>query len=86
MAARVGKLAAHIPGGAATVTSSWPSEDRLAVTVSTMGQDIPCTIDVEDALLRVTLHLSGMLKLMAGPISAIVRQQGERMVLADKRG
>jgi hypothetical protein len=84
MGARVGKIAKYIPGGAATVTSSWPSEYRLAVTVSTFGQDIPCTIDAEDTLMRVTLHLPGIVKLMAGPISTAVRRQGERMV-QDKR-
>jgi hypothetical protein len=85
MAAGIGKLASHIPGGAATVTSSWPSDDRLALTVATMGVEVPCTVDAEDSRLRVTLHLTGMLSLMAGPISAIVQKQGERLVLEDKR-
>lgn len=84
MESRVGKLASHIPGSAATVTSSWPSADRMALTVLTMGVEVPCTIDAEDTRLRVTLHLSGMLSLMAGPISAVVRQQGERLMLEDR--
>lgn len=84
MATRVDKLASHIPGGAATVTSSWPSADRLALTVATMGVEVPCTVDAEDSRLRVTLHLPGMLGLMAGPISAIVQKQGERLMLDDK--
>lgn len=84
MESRVGKLASHIPGGAATVTSSWPSADRMALTVSTMGVEVPCTIDAEDTRLRVTLHLPGMLSLMAGPISAVVRQQGEGLMLEDR--
>lgn len=83
MANGVGKLASHIPGGAATVTHSWPSADRLALTVATMGVEVPCTVDAEDNMLRVTLELPGMLALMAGPISAIVRKQGERLVLDD---
>ncbi len=82
-AARVGKLASHIQGGAATVTHSWPSADRMALTVSTMGVEVPCTIDAEDTLLRVTLELPGMLGLMAGPIVAIVKSQGERLMLSD---
>lgn len=84
MASRVDKLASHIPGGAATVTSSWPSTDRMVLTVATMGVEVPCTVDAEDTRLRVTLHLPGMLSLMAGPIAAIVQKQGERLMLDDK--
>ncbi|MEJ7934866.1 polyhydroxyalkanoic acid system family protein [Sphingobium sp. AN558] len=84
MAAGVGKLVSRIPGGAATVTHDWPSADRLALTVSTMGVEVPCTVDAEDAMLRVTLHLPGMLSLMAGPIAAVVQQQGERLMIEDR--
>lgn len=83
MAKGVGKLAAHIPGGAATVTHSWPTADRLALTVATMGVEVPCTVDAEDERLRVKLELPGMLGLMAGPIAAIVTSQGERLMLGD---
>ena len=83
MAKGVGKLASHIPGGAATVTHSWPTADRLALTVVTMGVDVPCMVDAEDKRLRVTLELPGMLRLMAGPIAAIVKSQGERLMLSD---
>ncbi|WP_310227304.1 polyhydroxyalkanoic acid system family protein [Sphingobium xenophagum] len=80
----VGKLASHIPGGAAAVTHSWPSAERLALTVATMGVEVPCTVDAEDSRLRVTLHLPSMLSLMSGPIAAIVEKQGERLMLDDK--
>jgi hypothetical protein len=83
MAKGVGKLASHIPGGAATVTHSWPSADRLALTVATMDVEVPCTVDAEDERLRVTLELPGMLRLMAGPIAAIVKSQGEKLMLSD---
>lgn len=84
MAAGIGKLASHIPGGAATVTHSWPSQNQLSLTVTTMGVKVPCTVDAEDARLRVTLLLPAMLSLMLGPIKAIVQQQGERLLLDKK--
>lgn len=80
----VGKLASHIPGGAANVTHSWPSADRLALTVATMGVEVPCTVDAEDNRLRVILHLPGLLSLMSGAIAAIVEQQGQRLMLDDE--
>jgi len=84
MAARIGKLASHIPGGAATVTHSWPSADRMALTVTAMGAEVPCTVDAEDDRLREMVHLSGMMSLMADPISAVVQSQGARLMLDDK--
>lgn len=84
MEAGIGKLASHIPGGAATVTHSWPSQDQLSLTVATMGVEVPCSVDAEDAHLRVTLQLPAMLSLMSGPIKAIVQQQGERLLLDKK--
>jgi hypothetical protein len=84
MAAGIGKLASHIPGGAATVTHSWPSQDRLSLTVTTMGVEVPCTVDAQATSLRVTLQLPAMLSLMSGPIKAIVQQQGDRLLLDKK--
>lgn len=83
MATRITKLASHIPGSAATVTSAWPSADRMALTVSTMGVEVPCTVHAEENLLRVTVHLPAMFGLMAAPISAMIRSQGERLMLDD---
>lgn len=62
--AGIGKLASHIPGGAATVSHSWPSQDQLSLTVTTMGVEVPCTVDAEDTRLRITLQLPAMLSLM----------------------
>ncbi|MEJ7925744.1 hypothetical protein WG908_03115 [Sphingobium sp. AN641] len=56
----------------------------MALTVFTMGAEVPCTIDAEDTRLRVTVHLSGMTSLMAGPISSVIQSQGARLMLNDK--
>ncbi|AHE51870.1 polyhydroxyalkanoic acid system family protein [Sphingomonas sanxanigenens] len=84
MAAKVGDLPKHIPGGMAEVRSSWPSEDRMNVVVSAMGQDVVCDLDVQDHLVRVSLVLPPLLGMMSGMIEAVVRERG-RSVLEDKR-
>jgi hypothetical protein len=81
MASRVGDLPRHIPGGIASVTSSWPTIDRMRVDVTAMGQVIPCTLDIEDDLVRASITLPGMLGLMARPIEALVRQRGKDLLL-----
>ncbi|CAN5257215.1 hypothetical protein BH10PSE12_BH10PSE12_05430 [soil metagenome] len=83
MSSRVRDLPQHIPGGMATVTSSWPAQDRMIVTVCVLGQEVPCTLDVEDAVVRASIQLPGMVSLMAGPIASIVRQRGEDLLLDD---
>jgi hypothetical protein len=77
----VAKLPSYIPGGIAQVHHSWPSEDRMALEVRTFGQVIPAHVDLMLGRVRVTLRLPGMLKLMAGPIEAMVRKSGEQLLL-----
>ena len=81
MKARVGNLAAKLPGGAATVTSSWLAEDRMRLDIVTMGQTIAAVLDVEDRLVRVSLDLPPMLAFMSGAIAAIVKRSGEELLL-----
>lgn len=83
MEAGIGKLAKSLPGGG-EVSHSWPTPDRMALDISVMGQSIPTTLDVEDDLIRVSLKLPMMLAMMAGAIKGVVRQQGEKMLLADR--
>lgn len=84
MATRIGDLHRHIPGGMATVESAWPSEDRMVVDVAAMGQKVTATLDVEDALVRISLLLPPSLSFMSGMISGIVRERAQDLLLEDK--
>jgi hypothetical protein len=77
-------IASSPPTFPAALPPSWPSQNQLSLTVATMGEEVPCTVDAEDARLRVTPQLPAMLSLMSGPIKAIVQQQGERLLLDKK--
>lgn len=79
--ARIGELPSHIPGGAAQVRSSWPSEDRLLVDVTALGQAVAAAIDVDDRVIRVRLDLPPILGLAAGPIVAAVRRNAATLLL-----
>ena len=57
MRSRVGELKDHIPGGMATVASSWPSENEMALEVGAMGQTVSARLEVQDTLVRVHLVL-----------------------------
>ncbi|MET0363201.1 MAG: polyhydroxyalkanoic acid system family protein [Sphingobium sp.] len=77
------KLPSHIPGGLADIQHSWPMESRMVLEVRTFGQVIPANVDLMPGFVRVTLRLPGMLKLMAGPIEAVVRKSGEQLLLSN---
>jgi putative polyhydroxyalkanoate system protein len=82
IAANIGSLQGHIPGGAA-VTSNWVG-DRLDLGINAMGQTVDASISVEDAQARVHVELGGMLGMLAAPIAAAIRAKAPDL-LEDKR-
>ncbi|MEY2882669.1 MAG: hypothetical protein RL490_393 [Pseudomonadota bacterium] len=81
LAAGMGSLGDHIPGGVAEVLTEWTSPDRMALTVVAMGQRLMATLDVTDTLVRVSFTLPGMMGFMAGAIAAAVRREGDKLLL-----
>ena len=78
---RIGELAGHIPGGAADVRTSWPSEDRMDLSVAAMGQTVAALLDVEDSVIKLRLQLPPMLSFLAGPIERAVRKNAAKALL-----
>jgi hypothetical protein len=81
MRERVGALGSFVPGGAATVNATWPSESRMALEVAALGQTVSGTADVTDSNVRLTLVLPGMLAMMSGPIASAIRGEGSKLLL-----
>ncbi|SFR83666.1 polyhydroxyalkanoic acid system family protein [Sphingomonas jatrophae] len=81
VAARLGELPGHLPGGAAEVHSTWRSEHELALDIAAMGQRLSATLDIQDRIIRVTMALPPMLAFMAGAISAAVQKKGSQLLL-----
>ncbi len=81
IAANVGSLQNHIPGGAA-VTSNWVG-DRLDLGITALGQSVDASISVEDTQARVHVELSGMLGMLAAPIAAAIKAKAPDL-LEDK--
>lgn len=81
LAARVGDLPGHIPGGVAEVKSSWPTADRMIIEITALGQGVMATLDIEDTKVRASFTLPAMLGFMAGAIEAAVRKRGAQLLL-----
>lgn len=73
------KLQQHIPGGG-TVDATWTTETTLDMKITAMGQTVPVQLLVENAMVRGTVSVPIMLKMMSGPISDFVKTSAQKML------
>src|SRR3954469_10997433 len=81
IAANIGSLERHIPGGA-NVRSQWTG-NSLGLTIGAMGQEIVARIDVAESIVHVEVDLPPMLAFFAKPIEALLAREGG-VLLEDK--
>lgn len=74
------EIADHIPGGMAKVATDWPSEDRMNLTISTMGQSLRGIVNIEESQLVFEIALPPALGFMEPIISGAIRQQGQKLL------
>ena len=77
---RIHELADHIPGGMAEVTTSWPSEDRMTMRVSAMGQQRDGHVDVEDNQVVFQVVLPAALSFVEPIIEKALRKGGQKLL------
>lgn len=82
---RSGEIGNFVPGGAAEVTTSWPNEDRMDLTVKAMGQGIDGRVLIEEGQVVFEVDLPMALSFVEPMISGAIRSQGQKM-LADHSG
>lgn len=73
-------IADGIPGGMAEVTTSWPSEDRMALSIAAMGQALTGHIDIEDGRVVFVMELPGALGFVQPIVENAIRQQGQKLL------
>lgn len=81
--AGIPKLGQHIPGGG-QVDAQWPSEDRVKMAITAMGQKIDVELLVEEAAIKAKLAVPLMLSMMAKPIAEFVKTSAEKMLAPPK--
>lgn len=74
------EMADHIPGGMAEVTTAWPSEDRMTMRVSAMGQNLDGHVDLEEGQLVFEIDLPPALGFLEPMISGAVRDKGQKLL------
>ena len=73
------KIGDSIPGGGA-VTTAWPSDDRMTMDISAMGQSLRAHVDLEPGQLVLEVDLPPALSFMEPMISGAIRQQGQKLL------
>jgi uncharacterized protein involved in copper resistance len=73
------RLADGMPG-MAEVTTDWPSEDRMRLSVRAMGQVVDGHVDVEEAQVIFHVTLPPALGFFQPIVEGAIRQQGPRLL------
>ena len=71
----------NIPGGMAEVQTGWPSEDRMTMAVTALGQTINAHVDIEDQQVVFVVDVPPALGFVKPIIEGAIRQQGEKLLL-----
>ncbi len=69
-----------IPGGMAEVSTDWPSEDRMILTVNAMGQDVLGSIDLEPGQVVLEIDVPAALSFLKPMISSAVKKEGQKLL------
>ena len=69
-----------IPGGMATVETSWPNEDRMDMAIEAMGQTMSGHIDIEDGQVVFHMTLPAALGFLTPMIEGAIRKQGQTLL------
>jgi hypothetical protein len=78
------EIADGFPGGMAEVSTSWPSEDRMSLAISAMGQHLNGAIQIEDAHVVIELDLPPALGFLEPIVSSAVQSQGQKLLAPPK--
>lgn len=84
MQARGHEIGDNIPGGMAEVVTSWPSEDRMTLSINAMGQSLTGHIDIEDEQVLFEMMLPPALGFLKPIVEGAIADQGRRMLEAPK--
>ena len=78
--ARSHEIGDAIPGGMADVTTSWPSEDCMALDISAMGNVIRAKVHIEETEVVFEIDLPPALSFVEPIIAGAIRKKGQKLL------
>ena len=76
---RSGEIANFIPGFA-SVTTSWQGDDRMALAVGAMGQELTGAIEVGESEVAFTVELPAALSFIEPMIRSQIEAKGRKLL------
>ncbi len=74
------QIGAGMPGGMVDIATSWPSENRMDMDISAMGQSIAGHVDITETQVTFHIELPMALGFVKPMIESAIRDQGRRLV------
>lgn len=80
LSSRSHEIANFIPGGMADVTTAWPDDDTMTLSVRAMGQGIEGRVLIEDRQVVFEIDLPPALSFVEPMVAGAIRQQGTKLL------
>jgi hypothetical protein len=77
---RSGEMAGLFPGGMAEVDVQWPSEDRMAMVVTAMGNTVRGHVDIEEAAVVFDIDLPAALAFVEPMVRGAIEAKGRKLL------
>ena len=77
---RAPEIAEMVPGGLAKVTTSWPDENRMEMTITAMGKEVSGHVEICAHEAVFIINLTGSLSFVAPMIAAKVEEKGRKLL------
>ncbi|MEC7399359.1 MAG: polyhydroxyalkanoic acid system family protein, partial [Pseudomonadota bacterium] len=74
------EIANFVPGGMADVTTSWPNEDQMDLSVRAMGQGIDGRVLIEEHEVVFEVDLPPALSFVEPMIAGAIRDKGQKLL------
>ena len=78
--ARTGEIRNFVPGGMADVTTSWPDDDTMNLTVKAMGQGVDGRVLIEDHQVVFEVNLPPALSFFEPIVANAIAQKGTKLL------
>lgn len=80
LSSRTHEIRNFIPGGMAEVSTHWPDDDTMALTVRAMGQGIDGRVVIEDHQVVFEIDLPPALAFVEPAIAGAIRSKGTKLL------
>lgn len=76
------EIGSFIPGGMAEVSTGWPNEDCMTLSVNAMGQSVDGRVLIEESQVVFEIDLPPALSFVEPIVAGAIRDKGQKLLEA----